>query len=381
MNLLVYEHVSGGGFAGTSIPEDILCEGFAMLRTLTHDLRAMGHRITLPIDLRLKPLAALLRAERIIPVKSKRMLLKTLREAAHSLEAAYIIAPEGILPSLIEAVEEAGVLSLNCTPDAIRAAADKAKAQRVLAKAGLNVPETVEAYVDESPSALKLKAKELGFPVVFKPPCGVSCAGLSLVKGEGQIPAAIKRVKHETGSKRFLIQKFIRGVHASVSLIATAQKATPLTLNRQWVRLEAPSGVSSYEGGVVPLEHPLKNEAFRAAEKALSLFNGLRGYVGVDLVLTWDKAYVMEINPRLTTSYVGLRRVLEYNPAQAIVDAAVHGVAPGKGQTTGFAAFQKLETSNLSPGILDGVCSMEGGVTPPMGMPSYAFIEAYGLTL
>ncbi|MEM3162539.1 MAG: hypothetical protein QW056_06090, partial [Candidatus Bathyarchaeia archaeon] len=73
--------------------------------------------------------------------------------------------------------------------------------------------------------------------------------------------------------------------------------------------------------------------------------------------------------------------VLEYNPAQAIVDAAVHGVAPGKGQTTGFAAFQKLETSNLSPEILYGICSMEGVLTPPLEMPSYAFIEAYGLTL
>ena len=36
-------------------------------------------------------------------------------------------------------------------------------------------------------------------------------------------------------------------------------------------------------------------------------FSGLRGYVGVDVVLGQDKLYVVDVNPRLTTSYVGLR--------------------------------------------------------------------------
>lgn len=384
MNLLVYEHVSGGGFAGEPIPAGILSEGFAMLRTLTCDLKAAGHNITVPLDSRLKPLAALLKAEQTINVESKRELLKTLRGAAGSSEAAYMVAPEseGILPSLIETAEESGVASLNCTPEAIRTVADKAKTHRMLAKTGLNVPETAEAPIDESPSSLAQITKDLGFPVIFKPPDGVSCAGLSLVKSINQIPAAIKEVKHQTRGKRFLIQKFIRGVNASVSLIATAHKATSLTLNSQKVKLASPGRGSSYEGGMVPLEHPLKNEAFRAAEKATSLFKGLRGYIGVDLVLTIDKAYVIEINPRLTTSYVGLRRVIGYNPAQAIIDAVAHDRFQGTSQTSGFAAFQKVRTPKPSRQSLKGICGMENVLTPPLGIeePSYAFIEAYGLT-
>jgi predicted ATP-grasp superfamily ATP-dependent carboligase len=48
---------------------------------------------------------------------------------------------------------------------------------------------------------------------------------------------------------------------------------------------------------------------------------GLRGYVGVDLVLSDTDAVLIEINPRLTTAYVGLRRALEQNVAALIVDA------------------------------------------------------------
>ena len=45
---------------------------------------------------------------------------------------------------------------------------------------------------------------------------------------------------------------------------------------------------------------------------------GLQGYVGVDLVLGEETCWLIEINPRPTTSYVGLRRVIDLNMAAAI---------------------------------------------------------------
>jgi predicted ATP-grasp superfamily ATP-dependent carboligase len=50
-----------------------------------------------------------------------------------------------------------------------------------------------------------------------------------------------------------------------------------------------------------------------------------RGYIGVDLVLgkaaDGSRDYVIEINPRLTTSYIGLRAASQMNLAAAMVDA------------------------------------------------------------
>ena len=51
-----------------------------------------------------------------------------------------------------------------------------------------------------------------------------------------------------------------------------------------------------------------------------------RGYVGVDLVLGasahGEDDAVIEINPRVTTSYVGLRQAVNENLAQALLEGA-----------------------------------------------------------
>ncbi|NIV10374.1 MAG: ATP-grasp domain-containing protein, partial [Aliifodinibius sp.] len=63
--------------------------------------------------------------------------------------------------------------------------------------------------------------------------------------------------------------------------------------------------------------HPLLEEALETAQRTVELLRGLRGYVGVDMVLTNDEPVVVEVNPRLTTSYIGLRKVINFNLAQA----------------------------------------------------------------
>jgi len=49
--------------------------------------------------------------------------------------------------------------------------------------------------------------------------------------------------------------------------------------------------------------------------------------VGVDLVLgsapDGSEDWVIEINPRLTTSYIGLRALAEFNLAQALIDIVI----------------------------------------------------------
>ncbi len=56
------------------------------------------------------------------------------------------------------------------------------------------------------------------------------------------------------------------------------------------------------------------------------------GYVGVDLILGRDPGgnedYVIEVNPRLTTSYVGLRAAAKSNLAEAMVQIAGGDAGP-----------------------------------------------------
>jgi len=49
--------------------------------------------------------------------------------------------------------------------------------------------------------------------------------------------------------------------------------------------------------------------------------------VGVDLILTESEAVVIEVNPRLTTAYLGVRWAIDANTAALALDACA-GVLP-----------------------------------------------------
>ena len=73
--------------------------------------------------------------------------------------------------------------------------------------------------------------------------------------------------------------------------------------------------------------------AVNLGTRAIECVPGLKGYVGVDLVLgdaaDGSQDFAIEINPRLTTSYVGLRAIAEFNIAEAMLQIA-RGEAPPK---------------------------------------------------
>ncbi len=48
-------------------------------------------------------------------------------------------------------------------------------------------------------------------------------------------------------------------------------------------------------------------------------FPELWGYVGIDLIETAEQMLVLEINPRLTTSFVGIHSALGINLAEAVL--------------------------------------------------------------
>lgn len=373
LRLLIYEHVSGGGFADEPLPHSVLSEGFAMLRTLISDFKAAGHYVTATLDSRLAQLNPPIGADCIVPVFSLRDAQATIRKVSASADAAYVIAPEtdGVLQSLVETVEQTGATSLNCLASAIGKVVDKATLQVSMKKLGVLTPETMVFSVADGIAEIKRAIRgRLRFPLVFKPSNDVSCCGLSVVTNEHQVAGAVGKIKRESSSKRFLVQEFIGGVAASVSLISTGEEVLPISLNRQDVTIGAPSRCSSYRGGLVPFDQPLQHRAFAVAEKIVKSLRSLRGYVGVDLVLTEEEAVAIEVNPRLTTSYIGLRRVANFNLAEAIVNAVLKRELPTNIQTCGYSYFSKVEMPLPMIDALQKTCEINEVVSPPFPVSS-----------
>jgi predicted ATP-grasp superfamily ATP-dependent carboligase len=386
LRLLVYEHVSGGGFSDELIPAGALSEGFGMLRTLVSDFKAAGHNVATTLDSRLAKLNPPIPADYAVPVSSSKETQAKLRELSEQADAAYIIAPETdrVLQSLVALVEQTGTKSLNCSTGAIAKVSNKAGFYEAMRKIA-PLPETsLLSLAQDLKEITRTVRARLNFPVVFKPVDGVSCGGISLVRNEDQMAGAIAKIREESSSDRFLVQELIEGATASVSLFSTGSSVVPVSLNQQEVKLGTPEACSSYSGGTVPFNHPLRQKAFEAAEKMVKSFPGLRGYVGVDFVLTDDVAVAIEVNPRLTTSYVGLGRVVNFNPAQAIVDAVLKRELPTKVESCGCTYFSKAETPNPTISALQDTFRMDDVVSPPFPVSentaASALITVYGDT-
>ena len=211
--------------------------------------------------------------------------------------------------------------------------------------------------------------------MVFKLLDGVGCSGLSIVKTEKDILKALAKITRETTNEQFIVQKQVKGKAASACVFSDGKNALPVTLNQQFVNLATPQEDSSYRGGAIPLKHPLEHEALTTAKRAVETLGGLKGYVGVDMVLTDKGPIVMEVNPRLTVSYVGLTRVANFNPGQAIVNSVIGGKLPENVQTKCYTFFSKIEVPWNNQNLTE-TYNMKKIISPPFpfeeNKPAYA---------
>lgn len=336
MRIFVYEFVTGGGLAGRSVPRSLAREGLAMRTALLEDLAAIGiHEIVATTDARFARAGPRgVHLVSIAPVAGGLEVSGTIDALIDASDAVWLIAPETgrCLERLAERVERHGKMLLGCGAAALRMAADKSRLPRQLARMGIGHPRTVVlAQGVSAPTA----ARRIGYPVVVKPSRGAGCHGVQFVRRERDLGAAIdaahrangtdlgrRRSKSEGGP--LVMQRYMRGRAASVSLLANGDRALPLAVNEQRVTA---ARAFSYRGGVTPFDHPLAAAAADAAARACATIPGLRGFIGIDLVLTEAGPVVIEVNPRLTMAYLGVRASVNENVA-ALALAACDGTLP-----------------------------------------------------
>lgn len=339
--VLVYEFFAGGGFPAGELPRSLATEALGMLWGVLTDFRRwnMVHIIT-ALDPRFEEIVpglngATLPANEVVcvPQGGCHELYQSLLKRC---DAALIIAPEtaGVLRTLTEQVEKAGLTLLGSSSSAVTIAGNKASCHNVFRKAHLPTPETHSVGIASVPQT----AKRLDYPLVIKPVDGIGCEGVCLVERDSDLAAVLKTVRRITACDQVILQSFVPGTHASVSLLANGVRCIPLSLNLQLIDTGVPF---KYLGSRVPLHHPAEMRGIELACSAVNAISGLRGYVGVDLVLSENYAQLLEVNPRLTTSYLGLRQVSSANLAEAIWNACIRGTLPDRFPISGRVVIEK----------------------------------------
>ena len=202
------------------------------------------------------------------------------------------------------------------------------------------------------------QAKHLHYPVVAKPAYGGGGTANFFCLNEKELIRWAKQLPE------FLFQEYIKGKHASVSLISSKREAISVSVNEQLIgldSLDAP-GPFVYCGNVSPF---VTNFSRRLCEIAEELTNelGLIGSNGVDFVVTDDGPVVIEVNPRFQGSLdtVELSTGLNLNLVDAHVKAVRGDLLMERVEAKRYAA-KAIAFAKQEGVVMGNLDSEEGGI-------------------
>lgn len=311
MNILIFEYITGGGLIGQPLPASLAGEGNLMLSAAVDDFQALpGCEVFVLRDHRLSEDVPGAHTAVVGPGESCDTGLEALAGTIHS---ALFIAPENdeILFSLCQRYSKQPFRLMNAEPQTIRLTSHKLATYRYL----------LGHEISQVPTCRAADIGSLrGDRFVMKPEDGVGCTGISLLGDRYELQAAAAGPDRE----HVIFQPYVQGVHASLSLLCWDGACHVLSCNRQKVREEG--GSLQWAGCRVGAFEPRKFAGF--ASRVARALPGLRGYVGVDAIIAGEEILLVEINPRLTTSYVGLGSALGENPAQWILQCFTEQALP-----------------------------------------------------
>lgn len=311
-SVFVYELITGGGLysvPGSPAPSgSLLKEGTAMLAAVVEDFAAIdGVSVTVLRDSRLPPLSVA--AVEQITVEGPEGERIAFRDAVQATQATLVIAPEfdGLHLSRTQWAEEDGAFLISPNSSFVDLASCKWKCFQLWREGSVRTIDTFQVAQRETWEHL------LDLPVVTKPADGAGSEGVLSWNAGFEVNGEL------ASGDKFLIQPKIFG--DAVSCAAIGNGADFFLLPAAFQSLDKDL---KYHGGCLPIPLDLNVRAHRLAAQAIRAMPPFRGYVGLDMILglcpEGKEDVAVDLNPRLTSSYVGLRLLLKNNLAQAMLD-------------------------------------------------------------
>ena len=311
-SIFVYEFLSAG--AGlreidAPLPESLEQEGLAMLRALVDDFAAAGARVSTICRENLDgAYATQIDVHRPIFHDDELALFGHLAARA---DWTVVIAPEldGALIERCRLVNRSWGKLLAASEADVSMCTDKHLTCAHLQSHAVPAPHGVTLHQGQS------LPKDFPYPAVLKRRDGAGSLDMRFVETADNLD---RPVEFDTR-----VESLCNGLPVSVALLCGPAGVHALPACKQNL---ASDGGFTYLGGELPLPDELADRATALALRAIKTLAAPLGYLGVDLVLgeaiDGRDDVVIEINPRLTTSYVGLRHASRTNLAAAMVAIA-----------------------------------------------------------
>ena len=319
MKLFIYEHITSGALSGNSLPVSLANEGHAMLMAVLHDCAYLnGMLINTMRDQRLKAIEFIddHPQHNCHFISTQTQYAQCWQHCLDIADAVLIIAPEtdNLLVGLQQQALAANKLIIGCQPNAIKLATDKNKCNEHLIKHSIAVVETTLAYhwlttPFTSPPGY-----------ILKPTDGAGCINTYYFNNSDELQRHLSSQELAT-LHRLIVQPYVEGISASLSLLASNDDIEVLAINRQNIaQFQQQLKVTSCtinDLSAIPLSIEKASKLAQQIHKAIP---GLWGHIGIDLIVTDSSAFVTDINPRLTSSYIGLSSSLNINPMSRLFE-------------------------------------------------------------
>ena len=172
---------------------------------------------------------------------------------------------------------------LNSSLENIRRFSSKLKAYRNLEKKKISVVK-IEKKIDNQNI------------YISKPTFGAGSLDIKIVKRKGLIIKPKNRV----------IQKFYAGKKGSFVMLCSENNFEVLCCNEQIVDINKKK--ISQTGLIMGGLEPYRKEIEKIGRQIYENFSGLFGFIGVDILLEKNQWKIIEINPRFTSSVIGLEK-------------------------------------------------------------------------
>lgn len=305
LKILVFEYITGGGFNKSDLPESLAREGLLMLQAVLFDLSKLyTDEVCTLLDYRMVDKLPI-QANSIHLIDSGQDCHQEFARLMTFYDAVWPIAPEseGILQTLCEAVEQSGKILLTSPASAVAVAGNK----------WLTYQRLSEHSVATVPTQCLVDFTYTSGEWILKPLDGVGCEASYLVTNKQDFATLTASLNKE----KYLIQPHIHGEKTSLCCLFKQGQAWLLCANRQHFELIN----KQYRLAGITVNGLSDTPCYQALAQAIAkAMPDLWGYAGIDLVETADEILVLEINPRLTTSYVGIHEALGVNCAKASLD-------------------------------------------------------------
>ena len=353
--IFIFEYVSGGGFNQTNIPSSLFSEGFSMLRTIIDDFKKLNFKINTMLDIRIDFLSKILNADSIEFINSKLDFLDFFKDLVEKCEFCFIIAPEfsNILKKLTEIVKLKKKKLLSIDVEGIELGASKYNTYRYFINNKLRTPKTYmipsKNRFPDKDFVIK-KFIEFNKPIIIKPDDGVGADSIFYFYKKEHIEKIFNNFSENFDiNRKFILQDYIDGKHMSLSLLnyysrdLKKVKYKILSINSQNIKISNKENTLEYYGGHTPVKN-YKNLSTKILNMFKTInFSKFHGLFGIDFILKNNKIFFIEINPRLTTSYIAFRNVINKNPIELLLKSKLNNLGKDRIKIRRNSVFTRLE--------------------------------------